>query len=292
MPVEAKKDTRRVTPDPLGPPTIVEGNVGILDVTDTRINPAEEDGNLATIKTNTDNLDITTSALRDAILGAGTKDFSTIQTVLDSIKDTDGIKKITDTVTVAGTVTANAGTNLNTSALATHAKQDTIIGHIDQIEGYVDGIEGLLTTIDADTSKIPDDPAREGGNLAGILARLDIALSSLRDALRGVSPNHWKADDNQSTAQTNKQLRAAPGAGLSLYITDITMSTDTAMNIKLVEDTAGVPADVWKPMYFAANGGLVTNLKTPIKVTANKDLGYTSSAAGNHSLVICGFIAP
>ena len=33
-------------------------------------------------------------------------------------------------VTVTGTVTANAGTNLNTSALSTHAKQDTIITHL------------------------------------------------------------------------------------------------------------------------------------------------------------------
>lgn len=110
---------------PLGLLTLIEANTSSIDNT----------------------LDITQSAFRDAIRGANTKDFSTIQSVLDSIKDTDGIKKITDTVTVAGTVTANAGTNLNTIALATHAKQDTIIGHID-------GLEALLATIDADTSQL------------------------------------------------------------------------------------------------------------------------------------------
>jgi len=46
-----------------------------------------------------------------------------IETLLTSIKNTDGIKKITDTVTITGMVTANAGTNLNTSALATAANQ-------------------------------------------------------------------------------------------------------------------------------------------------------------------------
>ena len=134
MPKEENKRTVRqkdadelhatTTPSPTAPPTIVEqsdpsklkatvtqaakdrtitGNVGILDSLDARINPAKEDGNLSSIKTNTDNLNITTSAFRDALLGANTKDFSTIQTVLDSIKNTDGIKKITDTVTVTAT---------------------------------------------------------------------------------------------------------------------------------------------------------------------------------------------
>lgn len=49
------------------------------------------------------------------------------ETTLASIKDTAGIKKITDALPTGtnsiGQVTANAGTNLNTSALATSAKQ-------------------------------------------------------------------------------------------------------------------------------------------------------------------------
>lgn len=46
---------------------------------------------------------------------------------------------------VSGTVTCNAGTNLNTSALA--------------LDASVDGVEGLLTTIDADTGGILADTA-------------------------------------------------------------------------------------------------------------------------------------
>ena len=47
-------------------------------------------------------------------------------------------------VTVSGTVTASAGTNLNTSALSTHAKQDTMITHLSEIEGAIEAIEGAV----------------------------------------------------------------------------------------------------------------------------------------------------
>jgi len=106
-------------------------------------------------------------------------------------------------------------------------------------------------------------------------------------------PNLWKATDNQSSAQTNTALKAAPGAGLSLYITDIIISNGaTAGNVKLVEDTGGTPVDILEVMYFAANGGAVINLQTPIKVTANKDVGYTSVTVTTHSVTLSGYIAP
>ena len=105
-------------------------------------------------------------------------------------------------------------------------------------------------------------------------------------------PNRWTVRENHATAQTNNQLKTAPGASLRLYITDIVLSTDTAMNIKLVEDTAGSPADVAGPYYFAANGGMAMPFKTPLPITANTDLGFTSSASGNHTLEVHGYIAP
>lgn len=103
----------------------------------------------------------------------------------------------------------------------------------------------------------------------------------------------WSATDNQSSAQTNTALKAAPGSGLSLYITDIIISNGaTAGNVKLVEDTAGTPADVVEVMYFAINGGAVIPLRAPIKLTANKNLGYTSVTCTTHSITVCGFTAP
>ena len=103
-------------------------------------------------------------------------------------------------------------------------------------------------------------------------------------------PDEWAANDNQSTAQTDTAIKATPGASLSLYVSSVIMSTDTAMTIKLVEDTASA-ADIAGPYYFAANGGLAITFAPAIKLTANKDLGYTSSAAGNHTVTVTGYVA-
>ncbi len=114
-----------------------------------------------------------------------------------------------------------------------------------------------------------------------------------RQFVETMHPNSWDTSDNQSTAQTNNELKATPGAGLSLYITDIIISNGaTAGNIKFVEDTGGSPVDKVEVMYFAINGGAAIHLTTPIRITANKNFGYTSVTVTTHSITICGFIAP
>ncbi|MHA2063734.1 MAG: hypothetical protein ACXABY_05045 [Candidatus Thorarchaeota archaeon] len=106
-------------------------------------------------------------------------------------------------------------------------------------------------------------------------------------------PNLWDATENNATAQTNNQLKAAPGAGLSLYITDIIISNGaTAGSVKIVEDTAGTPVDRIEEMYFAANGGISKRFETPIKITANTDVGFTSTTVTTHSVTLSGYIAP
>jgi len=104
-------------------------------------------------------------------------------------------------------------------------------------------------------------------------------------------PNLWSNNNNYAAAQTDTQIQAAPGAGLSLYITDVAMSTDEACNIKLVRATAG-STTIWGPFYFAANGGLIKHFSTPIRLPANENLGVTSSAAVNHTISVQGYTAP
>lgn len=102
----------------------------------------------------------------------------------------------------------------------------------------------------------------------------------------------WKSSVNFGGAQTDTAIKAAPGAGLSLYITDIIMSNGAvAGNMKLVENTASA-TDILEVMYFAINGGLVCNFKTPIKLTADKDLGLTSVDCTSHTIIVTGFTAP
>lgn len=106
-------------------------------------------------------------------------------------------------------------------------------------------------------------------------------------------PRLTSATENNATAQTNNPILSAPGAGLSLYITDIIVSNGaTAGSIRFVEDTAGTPVIKVQETYMAINGGAVIPLKTPIRITANKDFGYTSTTVTTHSVTVSGYIAP
>jgi hypothetical protein len=106
-------------------------------------------------------------------------------------------------------------------------------------------------------------------------------------------PNFWRATENYSTPQTNNELVSAPGAGLSLYITDIIVSNGaTVGSVKIIEDTGGTPAEILRDMYFAVNGGAVISLRTPIKVAANKNIGFTSTSVTTHSVSVYGYTAP
>lgn len=153
--------------------------------------------NSAAIKTAVETIDNFISGSR----GLVTEDNSAaILTALGTI-----ITALAGTLTVSGTVTANAGTNLNTSALAleatlqsvktavetidnaiagsemqvdvvssalpsgaaTSANQSTIIGH-------VDGIETTLGTIDADTGNISTKIDTIAGAVSGLEMQVDV----------------------------------------------------------------------------------------------------------------------
>lgn len=106
-------------------------------------------------------------------------------------------------------------------------------------------------------------------------------------------PNLWSANEDHTTAQTNNELKAAPGAGLSLYITDIVVSNGaTAGSIEFFEDTAGTPAQKVGIIYMAVNGGAVMNFATPIRITPNKNFGFTSTSVTTHGITVNGYTAP
>ena len=113
-----------------------------------------------------------------------------------------------------------------------------------------------------------------------------------RQLVNTAAPFLWSATENHSTAQTDNELVAAPGANLSLYLTDVVISNGaTAGNVKLVHTTAG-STDIIEVMYFAANGGAVMNFTTPIRLPANVNLGFTSVTSTTHSITVNGYTAP
>lgn len=99
--------------------------------------------------------------------------------------------------------------------------------------------------------------------------------------------------DNQASAQTAKQLKAAR-TGESFYITKIVISNGaTAGDIRLVNDTTGTPTDLMPKLYFPINGLLELDLSnSPLKVPVGKDIGYTSTTVTTHSVIVFGYSLP
>lgn len=103
-------------------------------------------------------------------------------------------------------------------------------------------------------------------------------------------PNYWSASADYASAQTNTTVKAAPGAGLKLYVTDVIVSNGaTAGNITLLDGSGGT---VLLELYPAINGGLTHSFRTPIALTANTLLAITSTTVTTHSVTVSGYIAP
>jgi hypothetical protein len=96
------------------------------------------------------------------------------------------------------------------------------------------------------------------------------------------------ADHN--TAQANHSVIAASGsASTSIYITDIMISNGaTAGSVQILDGSGG--AVLWY-MYCAINGGCAIQLHTPIKLTANTAVCYTSTTVTTHTVAVGGFIS-
>lgn len=77
----------------------------------------------------------------------------------------------------------------------------------------------------------------------------------------------------------------APTSGQKLVITDIVVSTDTAMNILFEEETSGT--DIFK-LFLPANGSAQITTRGKVKLaTANKKLTGKASVAGNVAVTVC-----
>lgn len=102
-------------------------------------------------------------------------------------------------------------------------------------------------------------------------------------------PRGTTVSADYASAQTNTSVIAAPGASLSIYITDIQLSNGaTAGNVTLLDGSGGTVK--WEA-YPAINGGAVLNLRQPIKLTANTALCITSTTVTTHSIFIGYYIA-
>lgn len=149
----------------------------------------------------------------------------------------------------------------------------------------------------ADAAAPTQVTAGQAGYTIGTLERIPIVTTR--------HPNHIQCQVAASTATTIQAVGGscvAPGAGLSLYITDIDFATNAAgiaadsFNT-LKTGTGGTcgtaTAVVYQCMTVAATQATcVDHLITPIKLPANSELCWINSTAGSKTLNIQGYIAP
>ena len=141
-----------------------------------------------------------------------------------------------------------------------------------QMETMADSAPGTRSSTDGDATKI---------------ATLDGAFYVIP-----TGPQIWSYHENSSSALTDAAVHAAPAAGLSLYVTDIIVSTGaaTAFNVFFEEGASTVLG----PYYLeaVAGRGFALHFGTPKKITATTALTVTTSAAIAHGIDLTGFISP
>lgn len=194
------------------------------------------------------------------------------------------VTRVQGSVTVAqatasnlnATVTLTAGTNTN-----------EVVGdvaHDAAAAGNPVGISGVAQTMD-DTA--PPNRVSAEGDAARLATSLDGGIF-----VHPHGPQIWSYHVNGSAALTDASVHAAPGVGLSLYVTDIVFSSGaaTAINAFFEESTTTVLG----PYYLeaVAGRGMSLHFGTPKKITANTALTVTTSAAIAHSIDVTGFTAP
>lgn len=191
------------------------------------------------------------------------------------------------TVTVNSHAVTNAGTfaTQESGSLLTAAQllDDTVFADdaaytlstskgnvIEGVAVNMDGTDPTAVSAEGDASAVRTDPNR-------------ILL------VNETHPRFFSVSADYASAQTNTSVQAAPGASLSLYITDLVISNGaTAGNITLLDGSGGT---VKFEIYPAINGGVSLSLRNPIKLTANTALCITSTTVTTHSIFVSGYIA-
>lgn len=98
----------------------------------------------------------------------------------------------------------------------------------------------------------------------------------------------FQATYNSADASTRAQVKAAT-ASKKIYLTDIVISTDTAMNIIIQDSTASAVILIQK-LYVPANSVFSKTFSTPLECSTGKDLEVLASASGNISVTASGYI--
>ena len=102
--------------------------------------------------------------------------------------------------------------------------------------------------------------------------------------------NFWTINGNEADASTAIEIKAAPGAGKSHYLTEIVLGSDDADAHPHLQDEDG---NVLFGPLLSTTGGmhLVAVLKHPLKMVSNKALQIKGAADGNIFVFVQGATA-
>lgn len=275
-----------VRADSLGAVTSTDGdniaarmtNNGELYVKQTDAVPVTDNGGSLTVDgTVTANLSATDNTVLDnidsntdygATTGGGTEAGALRVTVAN---DSTGVLSVDDN---GGSLTVDNGGTFATQAEGDVAHDTADSGNPVKVGGKAKNMDGTAPG----TAVAEDDRV---DSIADVYGRQFVEVSH---------PNFWHVSADYASAQTNTTVKAAPGAGLKLYITDVVISNGaTAGNITLLDGSGGT---VLLELYPAVNGGMTHSFRNPIALTANTLLAITSTTVTTHSVTISGFIAP
>lgn len=106
-----------------------------------------------------------------------------------------------------------------------------------------------------------------------------------------IHPERFQATITSADAQSATQVKAKT-AGKKMYIRTLIVSVGTAMEVSLQDDT-GTPVIVMEELFLGTNGGAVVEFSdlAPLVVDTNKDLDVITSAAGDVSVSIFGYLS-
>ena len=86
-------------------------------------------------------------------------------------------------------------------------------------------------------------------------------------------------------------IKAAVGAGTCIYVTDLIISVGSASQVVIGDGTITTP--LAGTYFFAANGGLTANFRSPIRTSQGGTLVFAQSAAvGSCTITALGYTAP
>lgn len=191
---------------------------------------------------------------------------------------------VTGTVTVGSHAVTNAGTfAVQNTAQASTGTQE-IVGDVAD-DAVAAGNPVLVCGVAVETDGTDPTTVSAEGDAAQV--RTDRQRILL---VNQTNPRSFFTAVDYASAQTNASIQAAPGASLSLYITDLVISNGaTAGKITLLDGSGGTVKFV---IYPSINGGAALTLRSPIRLTANTALCITSTTVTTHSVNVGGYIAP